>query len=109
MFVLSRQEKQVILFLVAMAMAGMGIDFAAKRLSPAKAVACLTQDLGKIDLNQADKDALKGVAGIGETIAQRILEYRRLQGGFSNVEELKTIKGITGSKYEKIKDNFIAR
>lgn len=109
MFVLSRQERQTILFLAAVTLAGIGIDFLAKRFSSVKVIASLTQDIGKINLNQADKDMLKSVTGIGEKISQRILEYRNRQGGFGNVEELKTIKGITNSKYEKIKDSFIIR
>jgi competence protein ComEA len=108
-FILSRQERQVILFLTAVTLAGIGIDFLAKRCSSVKVIACLTQDIGKINLNQADKDVLKSVTGIGEKIAQRILEYRGRQGGFSSVEELKTIKGITNNKYESIKDSFIIR
>jgi competence ComEA-like helix-hairpin-helix protein len=109
MFILSRQERQAILFLTAVTLAGIGIDFLAKKHSSIKIIACLTQDIGKINLNQADKDVLKSVTGIGDKIAQRILEYRGEQGVFSSVEELKAIKGITASKYERIKDSFIIR
>ena len=109
MFILSRQERQVVLFLSAMALAGMGIDFLSKRFATVKIIASLTQDIGKIDLNQADKDMLKSVGGIGEKIAVRILEYRLQQGGFTSVGELKSVKGITGSKYERIKDSFFIR
>jgi competence protein ComEA len=109
MFILSRQERQVILFLSAVMLAGIGIDFLAKRFSSVKVIASLTQDIGKIDLNRADKEMLVSVKGIGEKIAGRILEYRLRQGGFSDTEELRAIKGITGSKYESIKDSFIVR
>ena len=63
----------------------------------------------EIDLNQADKATLMSVRGIGEKLAQRILEYRNQQERFYNIEELKHIKGITNYKYENIKDEFVIR
>lgn len=105
----SKQEQQVILFLAIVSLAGLGIDYSRKNFSSSKIIACINRDVTKIDLNQADKSTLMSLRGIGEKIAGRILEYRRLQGGFSNIEELKSIKGITNTKYEKIKDEFVIR
>ena len=109
MFSLTRQERQVILFLISMALAGMGIDFLIKKYSPVKTIALFTQDIGKIDLNTADKDLLMSVPGIGEKLAQRIIEYREKQTNFTSPEELKNIQGITNYKYEKIKDALVVR
>jgi competence ComEA-like helix-hairpin-helix protein len=106
---LSKQERQVILFLAIVSLAGIGIDYLRKNFSSSKVIACINRDVTKIDLNQADKSILISLKGIGEKLAGRILEYRRLQGKFSNVEELKNIKGITEYRYEKIKDNFVIR
>lgn len=104
MLSLTRQERQVILFLITVALVGMGINFLGKRYSPIRAIVCSTQDFGKIDLNTADKDLLISIPGIGERLAERIMAYREKQVSFSNIEELKSIKGITDYRYEKIKD-----
>jgi len=103
---LTHQERQVILFLIIITLIGIGINFLGKRYSQVKIIACLHQNLGKINLNKADKDMLMGVSGIGEKTAQRIIEYRQKQGSFEDIEELKNIKGISINKYEVIKEYF---
>jgi len=109
MFGLTKDERMVILFLLSVALAGAGADFLAKIYSPSKTVAGFTQEIGKVDLNKADKSLLMSVPGIGEKLAQRIIEYRDREKGFCRVEELKNIKGITGYRFEKIKDFLKAR
>lgn len=106
MFNLTRQERQVILFLATVALVGIGINFLAKRYSPVKTIACFEQNFGKVDLNKADEKTLVGITGIGEKLAQRILEYRNQHGNFTSIEELKKIKGITNYRYEKLKDSL---
>ena len=55
-----------------------------------------------ISLNTATKEDLMRLPEIGEKTAQRILDYRDSQGGFRSPEELKSIKGIGDSIYERI-------
>ena len=104
MFNFTQQERQVVLFLLALALAGLGINFLAKRYAPVRALVCVAPQMGKVNLNDTDKQTLIGIPGIGEKLAQRIIEYRGQQGRFEEVEDLKKIKGITGYRYEKIKD-----
>lgn len=59
---------------------------------------------GRIDLNTADKQALMTLPGIGESKADRILEYRQAHGRFGSTEELMNVSGIGSGVYEKIKD-----
>ncbi|MBU3958669.1 MAG: helix-hairpin-helix domain-containing protein [Candidatus Omnitrophica bacterium] len=106
MFNLTPQERQVILFLTSAILLGIGINFLVKRCSHVKFIAYLNQDIGKADLNKADKEVLIGIPGIGEKMACRIIEYRREHGGFKDREELKKIKGIGNSKYKSLKDYF---
>ncbi|MDD2679566.1 MAG: helix-hairpin-helix domain-containing protein [Candidatus Omnitrophica bacterium] len=104
MFNLTQEERKVILFLVAIALAGTGGNFLVKQFSTAKGITCLNQNLGKINLNSADKGLLMGISGVGEKLADRIIAYRERRAGFSNIDELKDIKGITPSKFAKIKE-----
>ena len=106
---LTRQERQVIVFLVAMGLLGTGINYLAKINSAAKRLVNISQDFSKVDLNIADSTALIGVYGIGEKLAQRIIDYRNKQGGFRELEELRNIKGITSYKYEKLKDYLVVK
>jgi len=109
MFSLTQEERRVILFLACVALIGMATDFLVKKYSPLKSLSSLTQDIGKVNLNTADKELLMSVSGIGEKLGARIIEYRQKQGRFFQVEELKNIKGITNYKYEKIRDSFIVK
>ena len=56
-----------------------------------------------VDLNTATKDELIALPGVGPSRAQAILEYRRANGGFKSVEELKDVKGIGAKRFEKLK------
>jgi len=109
MFDLTKDERRVILFLVLVYLAGLGINFAEKQLLPRTTLAYLTQDLGKVNLNTADKRLLVGIPGIGETLSQRIIELRQLRGGFKEIEELTDVKGISQSKFDKIKDSLTVK
>ena len=40
--------------------------------------------------------------GVGETTAERILEYRHEHGRFSSLEDLLNVKGIGKKKLERI-------
>ena len=59
---------------------------------------------GKVSLNQADKQQLESLPGIGPALADRILEYRATQGSFQAIEDLKNVSGIGAAKYNALKD-----
>lgn len=105
---LSNDERRVILFLTTVALLGLGVNLLAKQFAPGESLTCFSDKLGKVNLNTADKKLLIGISGIGEKLAQRIIEFRDKQGGFSGIEELKNIKGITEAKFNQIKDYLIA-
>ena len=107
LFNLTRQERQIILFLIFVSLLGLGINFLTKHCSQIRVIGYVSQDIGKIDINQADKEALIGVPGIGAKLAQRIVDYRRQHGELEYITELKNIKGIGESKFQAIKDYFV--
>ena len=59
----------------------------------------------KIDLNTATKVELVELTGIGEVIAQRIIEYRD-QHPFKTIDELQEVKGIGEITFGKIKNQL---
>lgn len=58
----------------------------------------------KIDINTATVKQLQLLDGIGETLAQRIVDYRKANGNFKSIEDLKNVSGIGEKKFEDIKE-----
>jgi competence protein ComEA len=61
---------------------------------------------GRIDINLADAALLETLPGIGPTIAQRIIEYREMNGPFETAEQIQDVKGIGPTIFERIKDQI---
>lgn len=65
-----------------------------------------SQSSGPVSINQASKEALMTLPGIGETKATAIISYRETHGGFKSLEELMEVNGIGESTFNKIKANI---
>ncbi|MFC1992956.1 ComEA family DNA-binding protein [Chloroflexota bacterium] len=57
----------------------------------------------KIDINRAEAWLLEALPGIGEVLAQRIIDYRQQNGSFKNINELSKVDGIGVDTCDKIK------
>jgi competence protein ComEA len=60
----------------------------------------------KIDINRAEPWLLEALPGIGETLAQRIVDYRSENGPFKRIEDLLKVSGIGPATFENIKDRI---
>lgn len=61
---------------------------------------------GMVNLNSASFEQLCSLDGIGEVLAQRIIDYRKKIGGFKNIEEIMDVSGIAEKKFAGIKNRI---
>ena len=61
----------------------------------------------KININTASKEQLITLPGIGETLTERIINYRNIHGPFKSIEEIMEVKGIGQGTFNKIKDEVV--
>ena len=61
-----------------------------------------------LDLNSARLDELMELPGIGEKLAQRVVEYRKSQGGFRSVDDLRKVRGIGEKRMERLRPLVMA-
>jgi comEA protein len=72
-------------------------------IDPAESVETEDKNLEPISINRATIVELTSLPGIGETYAQRIIEYRETNGDFTSVENLVNVRGIGERTLEKLK------
>lgn len=80
------------------------------KLPPATAVPAGTapteETIDKININTADLEELQLLPGIGEVLAQRIIDYRQEHGPFQSISELTNVSGIGLDRLDKIMDHI---
>lgn len=59
---------------------------------------------GKININTATQTELESLPGVGPATATKIIDYRKKNGNFTAIEDIKKVSGIGDSKFNKIKD-----
>ncbi len=59
-----------------------------------------------VNINEANVEELVKINGIGSYLANNIVEYRESNGGFSEISEIKNVKGIGEKLFEKIKNQI---
>lgn len=58
----------------------------------------------KLNINTATQTELETLPGIGPSTALKIINYRKENGKFNSVDDIKKVSGIGDSKFDKIKD-----
>ncbi|MFH1753006.1 MAG: ComEA family DNA-binding protein [Candidatus Omnitrophota bacterium] len=110
---LTREEKFVIIFVIASLLAGSCVTYYKNRpgCHPEEQGDLLSpKDISRkvVNINTADINALISVKGIGVKTAERIVDYRQVNGGFFSKEDIMNIRGIGPSKYEALRDQISA-
>ncbi len=104
MLEMTHQERQVVLFLMAAALVGIGVNFATIVNTRARCFLTEGVNTAKVNINEAGIEELLQTKRVSEKLAVRIIEYRNTHGLLRNIEEIKEIKGIGDYRYEKLKE-----
>ena len=62
------------------------------------------ETLDKISINYASLEQLQKIPHIGKSKANNIIEYREKNDGFTNIEEIINVNGISKNLFEQIKE-----
>jgi competence protein ComEA len=63
----------------------------------------------KVNINTADAWLLEALPGIGEVLAQRIIDYRSENGPFQRIDDLTKVDGIGPATFGNLKDRITVR
>ena len=78
-----------------------GVIITAERGSAAS-VTHYEEEKSLLDINTATFDELNGLPYVSDRVAQRILNYRVELGGFTSIEQLLEVKGVSRELFKEI-------
>jgi len=64
------------------------------------------KEKGKVNINTASQKELETLTGIGPKTAEEIIRYRNENGPFKSIEDIKKVKNIGESKFNRIKEDI---
>jgi competence protein ComEA len=77
---------------------------AAEEPAPAVRAAAAPAPVARVDVNRATLSELADLPGIGPKLAQRVIDYRRANGQFKNIDDLLFVKGIGRKKLDRMRN-----
>jgi competence ComEA-like helix-hairpin-helix protein len=103
MFYLTPQERKFIAIIMIVFIMGAAVQLSFRRdIAPVRWARSVRQF--KININTARAEQLQMLPGIGATLASRIVEYRKENGPFKELEDLEDIDGFTAKRFGRIKE-----
>lgn len=106
MIIFTKQERVVLLSLVAVILLGSALHLCFYKYPELKDIVNLMDGqklISKVDINTASQKELEDIPYIGTYTAIKIIEYRSDNGNIAELKQLKNIKGIKNKNYEKFK------
>lgn len=74
-----------------------------KATTPKAAATVTATATAPVNLNTATVEQLATIPGVGPKMAERIIDYRRKNGGFKKVEDLMNVSGVGEKSFLKMK------
>ncbi|MGD8717184.1 MAG: helix-hairpin-helix domain-containing protein [Candidatus Zixiibacteriota bacterium] len=123
MIFFTRQERLVLIFLVAALVVGatvkivrgkkappepkaLEVEFDLTRPKKAVPASALADATHIINVNEADAEELCTLPGVGPCYAERIVAYREEHGPFERPEDLAAVRGIGPATVEKLRPHI---
>ncbi|MFQ5586037.1 MAG: ComEA family DNA-binding protein [Thermodesulfobacteriota bacterium] len=60
-----------------------------------------------LDINSATVEELQAISGIGESLAERIVEYRNENGPFLSIDDVRKVKGVGEHNFHTIRAKIV--
>lgn len=96
----------LVLATVLLAIHGLGYGRGGSRPSDLEQRAAAAQ---RVDLNEASRAELLQLPGVGDSLAERIEDYRDEHGGFRSVDELAAVQGVGPARLERLRSWVFVR
>jgi competence ComEA-like helix-hairpin-helix protein len=103
MFHLTPQERKFVCLVMMVFILGAFVQLLLRRdIRPIRWFKSVRQF--KININTARPQQLQMLPGIGDSLAERIVEYRLANGPFKAPKDLQNVKGLTAKRFSHIKE-----
>jgi competence protein ComEA len=100
-----RTSRIGIVVLVLAALLALAADVAADR--PAAGVAKAPD--GPVNINTAGVKQLMTLEGVGQAVAERIVEYRTAHGPFKKPEDVRKVQGLGARLFERNRERIVVK
>ena len=107
MFLLTRQERLIVIFLAGIWLTGLGVSWIVK-VSP-RAERFISGEYARFELNTVTLDELLESRCVSDFLARTIIADRLKHGPFPDVASLIRVKGIGPYRYNRLKGLFFVR
>lgn len=104
MFSFTKQEKLVLILFVCVVLFGSLLQVAFKRYPFLSDIVNLIDSdriYDKVDINTGSFEELVDIPYIGEYTAANIIQYRQEHGVFTDIKQVKNVKGIRDKNYQR--------